>query len=180
MKEIDLFEKFYEFYKNDDWENAKNELLTVKEDYREGFWYYSRLSSVYHELREYEKALHFADIAYSINPDSPLVLWDKAGALYSLERAREAIVLWKKILSMDTNDIAFVLSREGLEWAKSLKNGCRYSLADAYYIIREDEKALVMIEEHLNNREKGLWCNHTEWEALKLKYKILSSSDEDE
>ena len=165
--------EYYQFCKKEEWENAKNTLLSLENEEKKSFWYFTNLSSVYYELRDYQEALKYSDIAFSIEPESPLVLWDRGGVLYALKRIEEAVIFWEKIMAIEDNKIAFELTSEGIKWAISLKNDCRFRLGQCFYLIEEDDKALNYIDEHLRHRKRGLMSLYTKKEILNFREKIL-------
>ncbi len=171
MNQISLKE-YNKFFINKDWANAKKVLEILLTDNLDSYWFYTSLSSVTYELKDYTESLKYAEIAYSMNPLSPLVLWDYGGALYALDREDEAIFIWKKILELDDNKIAFELTQEGLKWAVSLKNDCYFRIGEAYYYLENDVLAIENILTHLANRKRGLFSLYSKREALNLLKKI--------
>lgn len=152
----ELLDKFYLEYHNKNYNEAimlLNDIL-VKE--RKGsFWLYSRLSSCYYELRDYEQALFYAKKAYRLKKDSPLVLWDYAGALIMLKKERKAIALLERIQNMSNNLTEYGFSKPDIRWMKSLKNDANFLIGKAYYTICEDELAKEFLLKHLSNRKRG-------------------------
>ena len=139
----------------------------------ESFWLYTSLSSVCYELKNYEEALKYAKLAYALNTESPLVLWDYAGALYMLNQEQEAIDLWQRIIRINEEVIAFELTTEGLQWARSLKNDSLYRIAQSYYYLENDNMALKYAMDHLNSRKKGLKSLYKKSEILSLMSTIM-------
>jgi len=62
----------YKSYHEQNYHAAINILESIrKKEKKPSFWILSRLSSCYYELKEYEKALEFAKMAYKENKRSP-------------------------------------------------------------------------------------------------------------
>ena len=173
MSEKSLLEKYYTYFKNQEWAKAQKVLLSiVKLSDDKDFWVYTSLSSVTYELRNYKQALEYSKIAYSLNSESPLVIWDYAGVLYMLDKKDRAINLWQQILNIPEEVIAFELTSEGLRWARRLRNDCFYRVAEAYYYLENDGLALKYALNHLNSRKKGQLSLYSKKEVLALIKKI--------
>lgn len=172
---MDKYSEFYTYYKNEDWENAKSELLKFLEIDSQNFWYNSSLSSVYYELRNYPVALKYAKKAFELNPNSPLVLWDYAGVLYMLDQEKKAIEFWEKIISLDDNEIAFELTTEGIKWAKSLKCDSYYRVGQAHYYLEDDNLAKKFLQLHLEKRKRGIKSRYKKSEVISFLDKINRS-----
>ena len=172
MKRGQLLKQYYIFVKDKEWQKAKTILIELIEKNNKGFWFYTNLSSVYFELKEYENALKYSEIAYSIKPESPLVLWDHAGSLLMLKRKAEAINLYKKILAMGDLEIAYERTQEGLKWTYSLKNDSNFRIAECYYFLEDFNLALEFIQIHLQKRKRGQMSLYSKRDANKL-FKVI-------
>ena len=95
-------------------------------------WLLIRLSLTFYEEKKYQKALEVGEKALDLAPKCPLVRWNVAGALQMVGRGEEAIRIWKALLRRSVNSLAFGKCGEGLEWARSLQNDCRYRIANEY------------------------------------------------
>ncbi|MES2809826.1 MAG: hypothetical protein V4619_14445 [Bacteroidota bacterium] len=147
--------KFYIEYENKNYSKAKDLLLfIINQDNRKSFWVYSRLSSCYYELREYDKALKYATLAYRLQPKSPIVLWDYAGVLIAVKKERRAIKLLFKIQEMQDDLTIYGFSHPQKNWMRAIKNDCNFLIAKAYYIICEDELAKEYFNKYLLSRSK--------------------------
>lgn len=148
--------KYYYHFNMKNWLAARNILLSLEKEGNKGYWIYTCISACTYELRDYKNALKYSKIAYKINPKSPLVLWDYAGVLIMLNREKDAIKFYKLILSKTLEDIGKVQTTEGIRWAKSLLNNCRFKMGIAYFRIYKDKLAKRYFLEHLKNRKRGL------------------------
>ena len=175
-----MLEKYYAYFKKQEWLKAQKILLSLEKLSEEkDFWLYTSLSSVTYELRNYKRALEYSKIAYLLNPDSPLVLWDYANALYVSDEKNRAIHLWQHILNIPEEVIAFELTTEGTLWARQLRNDCTYRIADAYYYLGDDKLALEYALSHLGARKKGQFSLYSKKEVLSLLKKIEEGLAED-
>ena len=164
-----LFDKFYSAYNKDKWLVAKDlMLLIIKKEKKLSFFNYSRLSSCYYELREYKTALKYSQIAYKINPKSPLVLWDYAGVLRMVNKERKAIELLQRIKALDKYKIGSVITTTGTKWAKSLLNDCNFQIGHCYYQIYENTKAKKYFLKHLSLRKRGLHSLYSRKQVMKF------------
>src|SRR5262249_7759537 len=82
--------------------------------------------------------------------------WDYASALDMLGQEREAISIWKKLLTRGEEGIAHGECGEGLRWARSLLNDSRYRIAKAYRDLGNVRMAEWYFKEHLKNRRPGV------------------------
>lgn len=168
-KEIikELLDKFYLEYHNGNFKEAimlLNEIL-----FKEGkgsFWIYSRLSSCYYELMDYDTALFYAKKAYRLNPHSPLVLWDYAGALIMLKKEKKAIELLKRIQDMSDDLTIYGFTDSDTKWMASLKNDANFLIGKAYYTICEDTLAKNFLSDYLANKKKGMKSLYNKKKAL--------------
>lgn len=67
---------------------------------------------------------------------------------------KEAIDIWKKIISKGVKRIAYGDWGEGLSWAKSLINDCRYGISLALISLNDKKTAIMYLKSHLNYRKK--------------------------
>ena len=115
----------------------------------------SRLALTYYERRDYEKALYWDAMALQEAPYCPLSVWGYAGSLDMLGREREALVLYRWILSLGEEDLAHGACGEGVRWAQSLITDCHYRIARIWEDKRQWKKALREYEMYLTRRGKG-------------------------
>lgn len=163
----ELLDKFYVEYHNENFNEAiilLNNIL-LKEG-KGSFWIYSRLSSCYYELMDYDKALFYAKKAYRLNPNSPLVLWDYAGALTMLKKEKKAIELLKRIQNMSDDLTIYGFTDSDIKWMQSLKNDANFLIGKAYYTICEDILAEEFLSNYLSNKKRGMKSIYTKKKAL--------------
>ena len=149
----------------ENWAQAKklleNELKKEPNDH----WLLTQISEVYYEMRNYQKAIELSKKAIELAPECPLVLNDHALHLYMHEEDDKAIKIWDKLLKKGVEKIAQGECGEGLRNAKSLLNDVRIRIGKSYLETGQKEKALNYFQEHLNNRQRGLFSNFTKKEV---------------
>ncbi len=155
------------YFDIEDWNSAKNFLLTKLKKEPNNHWIITQLGESYYELREYETALKYTKKAVNLAPNCPLALNNYAVVLYIHEKDHLAIKIWKSLLSRKTKNIAFDECGEGINATKSLLNDIRMRLAKAYLAIDDKQKARKYFKKYLENRQKGLFSNFTKREAKK-------------
>ncbi|MCK5600361.1 hypothetical protein KAR91_00725 [Candidatus Pacearchaeota archaeon] len=118
-------------------------------------WLLAQMSCAYYELRDYEKSLEIINKVLALAPHDPLYLWYYAGTLDMLNEKTQAIQLYKKIIRMGFHEIGCVETSEGIRWAKSLINDCKYRIGLCYKGLNKKKLAIKWIKEHLSNRRPG-------------------------
>jgi tetratricopeptide (TPR) repeat protein len=88
-----------EAFDKEDWEVARRRILAALEEEPRHHWLLSKLSAVYYEERDYQKALSYAKKAQQIAPECPLVLWDLAGALLATGHVQSALAIYRKLMT---------------------------------------------------------------------------------
>jgi hypothetical protein len=124
-------------------------------------WILTRISSTYYEEFNYMKALEFAQKAYKVSPNCPLVLWDLAGALDMVNKEKEAIDIWSSLINKGELALAFEECGEGLRSARAFINDSRYRIGLSYKDLEENNKAKKYIKIHLENRQRGQFSRYS-------------------
>ncbi len=114
------------------------------------------ISMTFYEQYKYKKARDYAVRAHNLAPWDPLYIWYYAAALNMLGQTQEAIALYKSILKMGVNRVGSVATTEGIRWAKSLLNDCRYSIGLCYKDMGNLSLAQRYLRNHLNKRTRGI------------------------
>ena len=159
-KEIDMC------FDNDDWSRAVDILQNALDKNPDDHWILTRLSSVYYEMKEYDKALQLSNRAMKIAPACPLALSNHASVLDMSKREKEAINIWNILIKKRIDEVAYGECGEGRTWAKSLINDAVYRIGLSYLDIGEKKKALEYFGIHLKNRERGVFSNFSRKEVL--------------
>jgi tetratricopeptide (TPR) repeat protein len=118
------------------------------------FWSLTCISSTYFEMGKYKIALRYAEKAMLLNPASPLVLWDYAGALKKNKQRAKAKDIYNKILELSDSEIGRKYTKEGLYWARSLRCDCYYRLAECEYFLNNYESALDYAQRYILARQE--------------------------
>ena len=119
------------------------------------------MSLTYYDQYRYKKAYQWSLKALAVAPTCSLALCQYAGILDMLDREQEAIVIWKKLLMRGMRRVAFGQCGEGLRWAESLLNDCRYRLGLAYAQLGAWRQAKYYMQSHLKHRRPGLPSTYT-------------------
>lgn len=133
----------------------------------------TQLANVLWNRHKDKEALYYADKAEEISPTNPLLNYTRARILWSLKKYEQSISEWDVILSSTETDVA--RNGYGIRWAKSVINDTRYYKADCLYHLFRDKEALLLMEEHLKHRGRGIESDFSKKEAI-LFYKILKYS----
>lgn len=144
------------FFIKEQWEKARNVITKALKQEPDDHWLVTRLATTYYEERNYEKSLELNLRALKLNPRCPLVLWDYAGTLDMLKDYKRAISIWKKLISRDVEKLAYGECGEGLRWARSLINDCRYRIGLAYKRLGKTNVAKRYLNSHIENRSPGI------------------------
>jgi tetratricopeptide (TPR) repeat protein len=146
-------------------DSANSVLNYLLDLYPNDFWLLTKQGSVYHEMKNYKKALEFSKKALKLAPDSPLVLWDHACNLDMLGKEKEAIAAWNKIISFGVTEIAFKKTKEGKRWAESIVNDSLLRIAVSYLEIGDKNLALEYLKKYFLNRRLGMPSSYSEKET---------------
>lgn len=137
-------------------------------------------SETTYELRQYKKALKWAQKARKEAPESGWLKWTEAGALYGLDRLEEAIKLWKSIVNMGIDGFLENSSRPEIDakWAESFIVDCHYRIGDAYYYLNKEKKALTYIDTHLKMRKRKLDSIYSKKEVMRKKRMVITELEQ--
>ena len=162
-----------EYYQAERWKDLR---AVLKEDLRQDpddHWLLTRISLTYYEQRNYKEALAYSEKAIELDPACPLALWDYAGTLDMLGRDEEAVEIWEGLLERGVESIAHGECGEGIGWARSLLNDCRYRIARIANEHQNLIRARTYYEEHLKNRRSGQYSVYTRADAQRRLRDVL-------
>ncbi len=165
-----------EYIMDEKWDEAEKILKDELEKTPEDHWLITQLSEIYYEKKDYETALKLSSKAIKLAPNCPLAINDYALHLYMHEKDDLAIENWNKLLQKGVKKIAYGECGEGIQQAKSMLNDVRMRMALSYSETGQKDKASFYYNEHLNNRQRGLFSNfkkkEVEKELLNLGYPL--------
>jgi tetratricopeptide (TPR) repeat protein len=118
-------------------------------------WLLSRLALTYYEQRRYRRALQYDLKALQDGPYCPLAIWGYAGTLEMLKQPKEAIMLYRWLISWGEDYLAYGPCGEGIRRARSLIADCYYRIACIQEEAGRRKRAIASYEEHLSRRKKG-------------------------
>jgi tetratricopeptide (TPR) repeat protein len=168
----DIGKKIEKLFSKAEWQKARQLIRKSLKADPTDHWLWTRLSTTYYETLDYEKALEISRAAKKIAPKCPLVLWDFAAALDMLGNHRSAISIWEKLLKEGVNKIASEECGEGVRWAKSLLNDCKYRIGLSYSILGDSKKASEYLRLHIEGRRSGVRSIYS-LRAVKNKLAVL-------
>ena len=140
------------YINREEWARARHLILRALKRESESHWLLTRLATTYYEEHRYRKALAISKQTLKLAPRCPLVLWDYASTLDMLGREKQAIKIWRDLLKRGVRRIAYGECSEGLRWARSLINDCRYRLAGSLDELGDTRNAIRYIRSHLRYR----------------------------
>jgi tetratricopeptide (TPR) repeat protein len=150
-----MLRKIEKLIDRDDWPKARKAILAALKRFPDDHWLLTRLGLTYYEQRNYNKALEIEEKAYKLTPNCPLVRWDYAGSLQALERHKEAIKIYRRIVANGVDKIAYGECGEGKAWARGLIADCHYRLSMSYQALGQEVLSLRAFAKHLDLRGPG-------------------------
>lgn len=143
-------------YQHEEWAKARALILRELKKNPKDHWYLTRLSGTYYEQRKYQKALEVSDKAVKLAPNCPLALRDRAGILEMLGCYLQAMAVWSRLLKRGVNSVAYGPCGEGMRWARSLLNDCRYSIGNSYRKREKARQAHAYFRAYMKFRSSGV------------------------
>ena len=147
------------YIRQGEWKKAqrliRKELQVMPDAHWDSHWLWATLSLTYHEQYEHGKALECAEKALRVAPHCPLALWHYAGSFYMHGLAKEALVVWKKLLRRGVRAIATGECGEGMAYARQLLNDCNYRIGRCYAWIGNKALAVRYFRKYLDHRRSG-------------------------
>ncbi len=153
---INVGKKINQYLDLEKWPGARQLILKALKREPKDHWLLTRLATTYYEEHRYTKALAISKQALKLAPQCPLVLWDYACVLDMLGYDRRAIKICRQLLKRGVGQIAYDECGEGLQWARSLINDCRYLLGATYYDVGDVRSSIRYIRSHLAHRGQGI------------------------
>jgi tetratricopeptide (TPR) repeat protein len=152
------------------WKEARQKIRLALRKEPDDHWLLTRLGLTYYEERNYSRALFYATKAMKIAPACPLVLWDYAGTLSMLDRNKEAIAIYQKLVKRGEKRIAYGRCGEGLSWARGLVADCLYRIGICYEDNGQTKRACHYYQQHLARRGPG--CRSI-YSAIEVKKRFI-------
>lgn len=143
------------------------------------------IAAILERLNKNEKALEYLSRydelggrQESQQVDTFLTLFFRARIMQNAGKETDSIPLWRKILATDENVIDASLENLVILSAKTIRNDTRIYLAHCLFAEYQDEEALQLTNEHITNRQRGVFSHFTlkdvkefkrmlEWELTK-------------
>jgi tetratricopeptide (TPR) repeat protein len=157
------------------WTRARSLIEAWLGETPEDHWLLARFALTYYEQRDYERALQFDIQALQIAPYCPLVVWGYAGDLDMLGRTKEALSIYRWLVSWGEEYLADGPCGEGIRAARGLIADCFYRIALIQEQRHQWKRAIAAYEEHLARRGRGTRSIYPLPE-VKRRYKTLLST----
>jgi tetratricopeptide (TPR) repeat protein len=157
-----------------DWVNARTLIRQWLRHAPDDHWLLARLALTYYEQKQYRRARRYDLKALQFAPYCPLAIWGYAGTLDMLERKKEALELYRWLISWGEDYLAYGPCGEGLRAARSLIADCYYRIGSIWVEQRQWKRAAAAYKEHLSRRTSGTWSIYPLRDA-KRKYAELVS-----
>jgi tetratricopeptide (TPR) repeat protein len=141
---------------SEQWQKAEKLLRAAVHIEPDSHWLHTRLATSLYEQERYADALEANERAYVLKPTCPLVLWDRACIFDMIDHTDEAISVWRRLLKKGPKAVAENECGEGMKWAQSLLNDCRYRLAFAYADKKQSKEARSYLRRYLSHCESGI------------------------
>lgn len=139
----------------DQWVRARSLIRKALAKEPDSHWLLSRLALTYYEQKQYRKALSYELKALQIEPYCPMSIWGYAGTLDMLEQEKEALKLYRWLISWGEEELAYGQCGEGIQKARSLIADCFYRIARIQGRAGQRKRAIQSYKEHLSRRTRG-------------------------
>jgi len=164
-------------FKEEKWLEAREFLLEWLKENPDSHWLLTRIATTYYQENKYDIALKYVEQALKIAPQCPLVLWNYAETLYMVDKYVDAANVCNKLIRRGVKNIAYGDCGEGLRWARSLINDCRYGLSLSYASLGKFNMAQKYIKKHIANRNHNTPSVYNLREVKKDLVIILNGKD---
>lgn len=139
----EILDDFYFHYDNEDWVKANYFIRKLIRSDSNSEWNWSKLASIYYELKKYKLSLRYSKKALSINKNYPFSLWTIANSYYYLKDYQNSLKYFKIIIDFSEKEIGIIQSKMGVKWAQSLKLDTYIKLSDVCYMLERDQEAIL-------------------------------------
>jgi tetratricopeptide (TPR) repeat protein len=140
----------------EDWEKARKLIRTELRRKPDDHWLLTRLALTYYEQRQYRRALHYNLKALQAAPYCPLAIWDYAGTLSMLDYNREALAIYRWLISWGEECLAYGDCGEGLPAARSMIADCYFRVGGVLDEQGQLKRALKALDEYFAMRRRGV------------------------
>lgn len=158
-----MYEQLVKLIKKDRFIAAEKYLRQELEKSPSDVYLLTQMANTLWNMGKHTKALDYALKGEELDAADGLLAFTAGRILWSLNRCEESITRWDKLLQADIDMIA--KKGFGKTWAKTLVNDARYYKADCLYCLNRNQEARLSLEQHINNRRRGLGSEFTIQEA---------------
>ncbi len=121
---------------------------------------YTKRAYGYYKRGDLTRARRLCERAYRLAPQDPDVVWDYASFLKNSGHEREALKLFRRLLSRRPERLISAPDGHDREWLRSLRNDCRLMIGSCYFRLHRSalaEKWLRDYLRHLGPRTASLY-----------------------
>lgn len=139
-------------------------------------WFLMRLGFAHSAEGRYLRALQATTRALALAPKCAAALSEHADNLAAAGRTKEAIRIYRSLIRRGASCIAYGECGEGLRWAKSLINDCRFGLAEIYNGCGDRRRAKYYLKKYLGSC-RGLFTTYPRQRVRKVVDALSSTGD---
>lgn len=140
----------------EDWEKARKLVRMELRRKPDDHWLLTRLALTYYEQRQYRRALRYDVKALQAAPYCPLAIWDYACTLNMLNYNREALMLYRWLISWGEEYLAYGECGEGLPAARSMIADCYFRIGGILDDQGQLKRALKALDDYFAMRRCGV------------------------
>ncbi len=157
------------FLLNRDYHDTEYSILQYVEQYPKDYWLLTRLSEEYYHQNKISKALDTSQKAKKMAPDHPLVLWDYGCALEALHRYREAILVYKKIVHLNSKNHFSTITDISKKSIRKIPVDSCFTLSLCYEQLGNLEESIFWMRKYirLKGNLKCIWSVRTAKKKLR-------------
>lgn len=154
-----MYEDFVQLIREEKFRKARYVLDRELTSNPDSVYLLAQMANVLWNMGKGKEALPYVEHGEAIDAEDGLLAYTAGRVFWSLERFKESIVRWDRILESDLQQLAE--KGFGKRWALSMQNDARYYKADCLFNLYREAEAEALLREHLDHRRKGLESEFT-------------------
>jgi Flp pilus assembly protein TadD len=139
------------------------------------FYWLANLAFIQCEEGDCDSAVVTIRRALELAPREPLVMYYYAFTLRSSGRSREAIDVLHRIIRKGERRIGLIETKEGIRWARSLINDCRYEMALCFAAVKDFRSADRWLKLYIKGKRPGVPSSFDAKEVTALRRDLISA-----
>lgn len=145
------------FMRGENWAAARASIEKRLQERPDDHVLLTRLAAVFHEMRDYQRALRCSERARQLSPNCPLVLWDSAGTLQMLGKHEDALKIYRTLAKRKPGLMAKEPCISNRAQARGLVADCHYRMMRSLDALGRGNEATNEFEAHLDLRGPGCY-----------------------